>query len=85
MSGALENLKSCQGQVDADGVWVAVSRQALEETFVFIDGLQERIAELERVAAYAAELEESEDVTRSQWRELRCRLIAAGYLKEQGE
>lgn len=37
---ALTNLRTDQRQLDVDGVEVAVSRQALEETFAYIERLQ---------------------------------------------
>jgi len=37
-TGAIQNLRECQKQLDADGSHVGVSRQALEEVLEWADG-----------------------------------------------
>jgi hypothetical protein len=37
MRAAIENLRECQRQLDADGCEVGVSRQALDETLTALD------------------------------------------------
>jgi len=54
MNPAIENLKTNQKQLDADGCMVGVSRQALDETLTLFDNL---VAMLEKCAE---RLEESD-------------------------
>ena len=53
MNAAIENLKTNQKQLDADGCMVGVSRQALEETFLLVDNLTAALEMCE--AAYDAD------------------------------
>lgn len=39
MNDAIENLRTCQKQLDADGCMVGVSRQALDETIALTEQL----------------------------------------------
>lgn len=43
---AINNLREEQTQLDEDGVFVGVSRQALEETLYYIDSLRQEVERL---------------------------------------
>jgi len=72
MSEAINQLKNHQQQLDADGVMVGVSRQALEEVL-------ERIAALEKVAEAAKPVYEISFRRNDFWDALGKSLRAAGY------
>jgi hypothetical protein len=48
---AIENLRTCQRQLDMDGCFVGVSRQALEETLAYI-AEHDALAERARIVAW---------------------------------
>ena len=54
MNPAIENLKTNQNQLDADGCMVGVSRQALDEVLTLLDNLQYAIEPFEKAARVIA-------------------------------
>ena len=54
---AVKQLTSHQQQLDAEGIMVGVSRQALDETLSALIALQSRNAELEAASAWSTDLE----------------------------
>jgi hypothetical protein len=54
---AIQNLEQHQVQLDEDGVLVAVSRQALNETLDYIDSLRKEIEEVK----FALQVEENDN------------------------
>jgi Mg2+ and Co2+ transporter CorA len=54
---AIQDLKQHQGQLDEDGCFVAVSRQALNETLDYVDSLRQELEEIK----FALQVEEHDN------------------------